>query len=100
MPSDLILFDQLKTATVSVGRRLPGHVENFLARPDKPLRLAMTLQAPFHIEGRRLPHQRHLLDLAMAGRAADAFLNMNAVVEIGEAGQVMHPIPFERLAVR
>src|SRR5882672_6366780 len=35
----------------------------------------------------------------MTSRTADAFIDMNRVIEIGEVRQIMHAYPFQRLAV-
>lgn len=58
----------------------------------------MTFQTPFHLERRSLRHYRHPIDATMTGRAADAFVHMNRVIEIGKVRQVMHPNPLQGLA--
>ena len=77
-------------------RRLPVHVEHLLARPQVGRRMHVAVAAPLHLQGVFLAHQRHLVDLAVAGDAADALVDMNAVIEIDEIGQVVHPHPLDR----
>jgi hypothetical protein len=42
-----------------------------------------------------LKHQGHLIDLAVTGRAAHAFVHVNAVIEINEVRQTMHANPLD-----
>lgn len=58
----------------------------------------MTLQAPLHLQRRSLRHHRHLIDAAVARRAADAFIHVNRVIEISKVGQVVNSNPLERLS--
>ena len=44
-----------------------------------------------------LPRQRHLIELPVASDAADAFGNMDAMVEENEIRCVVHPRPMQRL---
>lgn len=77
--------------------RRPVHREHFFLWPDELFRIAMTLEAPFHIERRYLISQRHQVNAPVTGRAAHALVHVNAVIEIGEVGQVVHPGPLDRL---
>src|SRR5205814_1453025 len=67
-------------------------------RTDKSLRTAVAVQAPLHVKRRRLPGQRHLIDAAMAGGAADAFLHVNTVIEVDEVRKVVDAVPTQRFA--
>src|SRR5215467_11368628 len=78
-------------------RRMPLHVEHLVPRTDETLRIAVTFEAPLHLKRVHLPYQRHLIDSAVAGRAPDALIDVNAVIEINEVGQIMHPLPDDRL---
>jgi len=71
--ADLILFDQFEAAPVLVGRRLPGHVETSHAAGQSAPAGGGT---PSTIPCRATPFvaSAALFNLAMAGRAADAFL--------------------------
>src|SRR6185436_18334949 len=81
---NVILFHQLQAFDYLFlsFRLLPGHVKHLVARPQILFRRAMTIQAPFHLQRRMLHHQRHLVHLPMTRRAADAFLNVNPMIEI------------------
>ena len=50
----------------------------------------MAIQAPLHQQRIGLKHQRHLVDLSVARRAAYALVDMNAVIKIDEIGQAMN----------
>ena len=56
----------------------------------------MAFQTPFHLQRRLLPGQRHLVHPAMTGFAAYALIHVNAVIEINEIRQIMHPRPRDR----
>src|SRR5438034_3905339 len=58
----------------------------------------MALDAPLHLQRGVIEHQRHAINRAVTGIAADALIYMNAVVEINKVGQIVHPIPDQRLA--
>jgi hypothetical protein len=76
----------------------PFHVKDLVARSDEALRLAMTLDAPFHVERRDLIRERHQINSSVTRRAADSFVHVNAVIEINEVGQIVNPRPLDRLA--
>ena len=75
-------------------------VINLCARPEVILRVAMTLQAPLHVEGLGPPGERHLVDRYVSGGTAHAFVDVDAVVEKNEVGQVVDPVPRQRPASR
>jgi hypothetical protein len=77
---------------------LVTHVEDFAARAQVILRGAMAGQAPLHLQTFLLVHQGHLVDWAVTGVAADSFVDMNAVIEIDEVGQLVDACPLQRLA--
>jgi len=80
---------------VILGR--PFHVEHLIPGPDVAFRLAMTLDAPLHIERCDLISERHQINSPVTRRATDALVDVNAVIEINEVGQIVHPRPFDRL---
>lgn len=96
--SDVVFFHQLLAEDMSIGLRLPIHIKYLLARSQELFRATMAVKAPFHLQSLVLPHERHAIDASMAGRAADTFVNVNAVVKINEVGQVVHPRPANRHA--
>src|SRR5262245_33013705 len=60
------------------------HVEYFLARPEVLFRRAVAVEAKHHEQRLRLVHQRHLVDLPMAGHAADALFHVDLMIEVHE----------------
>jgi hypothetical protein len=76
-----------------------AHRKHFAQRPHMLRRVAMASQAPLHFQRRCAPQHRHLVDPAMAFDAGHALVDMDAVIEIDEIRQVMHPIPADRLLV-
>jgi hypothetical protein len=58
----------------------------------------MTLQAPLHLQRRRLIRNRHVIDSSVAGRTADAFVHVNAVIEVCVIRQIVYANPLDRLA--
>src|SRR6266480_2879015 len=76
-------------------RSLPVHIENLIFGAENLLRVAMALHAPLHQQRVGLEHQRHLVDLSVARRAAHALVDMNAVIEIDEIGQAVNFDPLD-----
>ena len=58
--------------------------------------MTMALQTPGHMKIVRFPRQRHLVHPAVTGFAADAFSDVNAVIEIHEVGNAVDAVPSER----
>jgi len=78
--------------------RRPFHVKDLVARSDEALRLAMTLDAPLHVERRDLICKRHQINSPVTSRATDSFVHVNAVIEINEVGQIVDARPLDRLS--
>jgi hypothetical protein len=78
---------------------MPFHIKNLALIPHKSFGRAMAFETPFHLQCLGLINHRHLIDATMTGRAADALVHMNAVIEIDVVGQIVHPRPLERRAV-
>jgi len=76
----------------------PLHVEHLVAGSDEALRLAMTLDAPLHVERRDLICKRHQINSPVTRRAADSFVHVNAVIEINEVGEIVNARPPDRLS--
>jgi hypothetical protein len=74
------------------------HVENLIARSQIVLWSAVTAQAPLHLQRFLLVHKRHLVNRAVAGVAAHAFVHVNAVIEENEIGKLVHARPLQRLS--
>ena len=88
-------FGQLILALVF---RPPLHVEDFFFRSHEPFRRPVTLQTPLHLQRRRLIHDRLLVDAPMTRRTTDAFLYVNAVIEVGVIRKVVYADPLEWFA--
>src|SRR5207249_1795876 len=87
-------------ALVLVGVRiLPLHVVDLRLWTYELLRRTMARYAPFHLERVLLEYGRHVVDLSVTGRTANALCNVNTVVKIGEFRQVVDAFPFDRLVV-
>ena len=54
----------------------------------------MAFETPLHVKRLRFPGDRHLVDSTVTGRAADAFCDMDTVIEKGEVRQIVDTIPF------
>ena len=67
-----------------VGGRLPIHIGDLIVWAQILLRVAMAIETPLHSQRLGLKHERHLIDLAVAGRAANTLIHVNAVIEIYE----------------
>lgn len=57
----------------------------------------MAVQAPGHLQRRRLKHQWHLIHLPVARRTAHALGHVNAVIEINIISQAVYANPVNRL---
>lgn len=66
-------------------------------RRNMLVRMAMAVEAPFHVKGRSSPGQWHFSDVTMASLTVDAFGRMYSMMEIDEIGKVMHSDPVQRL---
>ena len=97
-PLDLVFLHKFLPKYDLIRGWLPIHAEDVLAGPYKPLRITVALQTPLHIQRVLAPHKRHLIHSSVAGHTAHAFVDMNAVIEIDEARQVVHPCPLDRLS--
>ena len=95
--ADVVLFDQLASQRRLV-LGLPRHIENLLARAQVGFRRAVAIKTPFHLQRLVLPHKRHAIDAAVAGDAANSFVEMNTMIEINEVGQIVNPRPANRRA--
>ena len=93
----MILRRQLLADFGLVRGRLPIHIGNLIVRPQILLWIAVAIQTPTHGQFFGLKHERHLIDLPVAGCAANAFRHMDRMVAINIVGQRMDPIPRNRL---
>ena len=79
---------------------VPSQIKNFVARTNKLFRRAVAIETPFHVKRMRFPRQRHLIQLAVTRRAADAVVDVNAVVEENEVRRVIDALPFQAPIIR
>src|SRR5882672_10710358 len=93
-----IFLDQLLAQRDLIHRRLVIHTEHILARSHIAFRSAVALEAPVHIERVFTPRERHRVDSAVTGGAANALVNVNAMIEINKTGKVVDSGPLNRLA--
>src|SRR5689334_10867584 len=91
--SDLILLMELVGQLRFVWRRYPGHVEDRVTRPKMRARIAMAVETPLHEQRFVLKYKGHFVDTAMAFDAANALVDVDAVVEVTELGEIMNPLP-------
>ena len=75
----------------------PIHIENLVFGTKIRLRIAMAIQAPTHIQRRSLENERHLVDGTVTRGAADALVDVNAVIEVDVIGQAVDLDPLNRL---
>ena len=73
----------------------PIHVKYLISWPEHLFGPAMAVEAPLHQQGVGLKNQRHLVNFSVTGRAANAFIDVNAVIEIDEIRQMVHPDPLD-----
>ena len=79
----------------SAGSLIP-HIENFRPRTQVLFRRAVAIQAPLHLQRSLRPHQGHAVDGSVAGRAPNAFVDVDAVIEIHKIWQLIDARPNER----
>ena len=58
----------------------------------------MAVEAPVHVESIDTPSERHLIDAAVTGGAANAFVDVDAMIEVNESRQIVHARPLNRSA--
>ena len=94
---NFVLRDQFAADLFLIARGLVAHSENELPRPDIFLRVAVTVQAPLHLERGMLRDERHTVHSPMTDLAAHALVDVDAVVEIDEIGEIVHSRPVDGL---
>ncbi len=94
---DVVLLDELCAQLRLIGRILILDIKNLVERPDIFRRIPMTVETKGHLERLRFPHQRHLIHRSVTARTTDAFVDVNAVIEIDIVGELIHAVPHDRL---
>jgi len=95
--ADVVLRQQFASAVDLILRRFPFHIVNLILRSEVGLGSFVAIETPAHIERMRFPGERHFIDATVAGRAANAFLNVDAVIEKNEIGSLVDSLPVEGL---
>jgi hypothetical protein len=90
---DVILLYKLGAQFGLVVRIYVINIEHFGSWPDIFGRIAMAVHAPIHIQSVYAVHQWHFVDFAVASGTTDAFIDMNAVIEVHEIGQIVNSRP-------
>ena len=91
-----VLAHQTCANLTLIAIRAISHLEHRFARAHVLRRIAMTIQAPLHLQRRLLHHQRHSVDPPVTGLASDTFVDVNAVIEIDKIRQIVDPYPPQR----
>src|ERR1700722_9293185 len=86
---NVVFLNQLSAKFFLIGRCFISHVKDLIARANVLFGIAVTVDAPVHVKRVFLVHQRHLLDVPMAGGASDALVDVDSVVEVHEIGQIV-----------
>jgi hypothetical protein len=79
-----------------VGGGPVSHIENLVAGPEILSGIAMTIQAPRHLQCRLLIHEWHGVHRAVAHIAADTLGDVNTVIKEYEVRQRVDARPLER----
>ena len=95
---NLVFLDELGSFNTLIEVLRPIHLKDLVLRTDEILGIAVALETPFHLERVDLPGLRHQVDSTVTGGASDALVNMNAVIEINEIGQIVNSGPENRLS--
>ncbi len=95
----VVLLLQFLTDRLLLGRSWsPLNVENAIARADVFLRRTVAIETPFHQQRTVLADKLHLVNLAVARRAADSLGDVDAVVEVHMVGQFVDAVPLDGFA--
>ncbi len=93
---DVVVANEFFARFELVRRRLPRHAKDLITRANKARGIAVTLETPRHLQRRCFLDERHLVNLSVTRGAADAFVDVNAVVEIHKIGKLIDAIPLNR----
>ena len=93
----MVLRYQSAADGLLIAGRLVSHLGDELARPYVLLGVPVAVETPLHLERVLLPGERHSIHSAVARLTSDALINVNAVIEINEIRQIVHPGPPDRI---
>src|ERR1035441_2721371 len=94
---NLVFGNQFAADLFLIARGLVTHGGDELSRSDEFFGVAVTVVAPLHLQRVHLRGERHAVHSAVATLAAHTLVDVNAVIEIDEIGQIVHPRPTNRL---
>lgn len=94
----MIFCDERSALVDLIFGRLPIHIEDLVPGTNELVGLAMTIQAPFHVESFGFPHERHFIDRPVTNCATDSLGDVDAVIEENKIGNFIRAIPSERNA--
>src|SRR5205085_466321 len=77
-------------------RCLVPHVEDLITWPKILFGSTMAVQAPLHLQGRIVVHQRHAIHGPVTGVATYSFVDVNAVIEVNKVRQIVDASPNQR----
>ncbi len=78
---------------------LPLHIVDLGFRTNELFRISVTSNAPFHKESIFLIKGRHIIYSTVTRRTADAFSDVDTVIEIRVIRQLMDALPLDRLII-
>lgn len=91
-----VLVSEHCAALILILRRLPSWVEHLGGNSQIRRGVAMTVETPPHGQRCRLSYQRHGGDIPVARAAADAFGDVDRVIEVDVIRQAVDPVPVDR----
>src|SRR5690606_11363692 len=77
--------------------RFPSHVRDLGSGAEVWPRIAVAVETPAHAERLLDAHDLHLVDAAVTAHAADARREVDAVIEEGVVGHLVHANPLDGL---
>src|SRR5215471_7991317 len=90
-----MVCDALESHSMITVRFVVVHIDDFFPGSQEFFRLAMAVQAPFHLQRVLLIHERHLVHGTMTTGAPYTFIYMNAVVEVDEVREIVDARPLD-----
>jgi len=84
---------ELPAGRLLIRWRLPAHREHLFARAEELFWMPVTGETPLHVHVCGFPGQRHSIHASVAGFTADAFVDVDAVIEVDKVGKIVYSIP-------
>ena len=96
---NVIFRHELTPGRFLIRGRTPPHREHLFARPEELFWMPVTGETPLHVHVCGFPGQRHPIHPSVAGFTSDAFVHVDAVIEVDEVGKIVHSIPSNGLVL-